>query len=415
MDVSVPRRVALFASEPVPELRGLAALTDPDDDVAAVIDLALMGARGDGKTQFLVHAIRALHARAPALAGGEAEHNRAVMRLVLDPRAPRPDATPPGVVPHFTFRARASVLFEQLGWRGAFSLARRLARVGGLVALACGLGAAAVGCALVHRVPLAAIAAAGAALIAASAVLVARTRIARAGEIEIAFWDVAGEHVYGEGAADYHALLGRLVDARRRRAAAVGRAYAFAPVLICNPLALGTFEEGSPYARMRAVLPLFAALDREASRALIAVNRWAVVDPICERGALREEVVTVTARARGEGAMPAYRVARERVRVCCLDAEDGRDGHVAIDHVRYDTAIASRVEPGGGDGDGDPTLIYEYDDGPGAFGGDARRRFLAWLVRLPHWTAVRAAAPRVEPERDARGEPIAHEVWARPR
>src|SRR5580692_1068131 len=93
-------RTALFSREPVPELRGLAALTDPDDDVAAVIDLAVMGARGDGKTQFLVHAIRALHGRAPALTGGEAEHNRAVMRLVLDPRAPRPDATPPGVVPH---------------------------------------------------------------------------------------------------------------------------------------------------------------------------------------------------------------------------------------------------------------------------------------------------------------------------
>jgi hypothetical protein len=413
MDVSVPRRVALFASEPVPELRGLAALTDPDDDVAAVIDLALMGARGDGKTQFLVHAIRALHARAPALAGGEAEHNRAVMRLVLDPRAPRPDATPPGVVPHFTFRARASVLFEQLGWRGALSLARRLARVGGFVAVACGLGAVALACALAHRPPIAAFAGAGAALFAAIAALVARTRIARAGEIEIAFWDVAGEHVYGDGAADYHALLGRLVDARRRRAESLGRAYAFAPVLICNPLALGTFEEGSPYARMRAVLPLFAALDREASRALIAVNRWAVVDPICERGALRDEVVTVTARARGEAATPAYRVARERVRVCCLDAEDGRDGHIAIEHVRYDTAIASRVESG--EVNDDATLLYEYDDGPGAFGGDARRRFLAWLVRLPRWTAARAAAVRVEPARGTQAEPVAHEVWARPR
>src|SRR5438477_9370185 len=136
MDPSVSRRSALFAAEPIPELRGLAALTDPDDDVAAVIDLAVVGARGDGKTQFLVHAIRALHGRAPALTRTEQELNRAIMRLVLDPRAPRPDATPPGVVPHFTFRARASTLYDQLGWAGSWRLASRIARVGGLLAFA---------------------------------------------------------------------------------------------------------------------------------------------------------------------------------------------------------------------------------------------------------------------------------------
>ena len=82
MDHSVPRRSPLFADEPISDLRGLATLTDPDDEVAAVIDLAVMGARGDGKTQFLVHAIRALHARAPALAGTEQELNRQIMRII---------------------------------------------------------------------------------------------------------------------------------------------------------------------------------------------------------------------------------------------------------------------------------------------------------------------------------------------
>jgi hypothetical protein len=330
---------------------------------------------------------------------------------VLDPRAPRPDATPPGVVPHFTFRARATVLFDQLGWRASLALTRRLARVGGALVLAALLGAGAVACAVDHQGPAAAIAGGAAGLVAAIAALVARARIARAGEIEIAFWDVAGEHVYGDGAADYHALLGRLVDARRRRAEALGRAYAFAPVLICNPLALGTFDEGSPYTRMRAVLPMFAALDRDAARALIAVNRWAVVDPICARGALRDEVVTVTARARGDAAPPAYRVARERVRACCLDAEDGRDGQVAIQHVRYDTAIASRVDPG----EQEATLVYEYDDGPGAFGKVARKDFLTWLVRLPEWVAPRPVAV-VEPEPvHADAEPVTGDAWARPR
>jgi hypothetical protein len=413
MDSSVPRRVALFTGEPVPELRGLAALTDPDDDVAAVIDVAVMGARGDGKTQFLVHAIRALQARGPAVAGAEAELNRSVMRLVLDPRAPRPDATPPGVVPHFTFRVRASTLFDQLGWRGAFALARRLARIGSLVVLATALGVAGVAAGVLHRVPVGVILVAFGAIIGALAALVARRRIARAGEIEIAFWDVAGEHVYSETAADYHALLAQLVEARRQRADRLGRAYAFAPVLICNPLALGTLDESSPYARLRAVLPLFAALDRGGARALIAINRWRVVDPICARGAPRDEVVTVHARAFGAPEPPAYRVARERVRVHCLDAEDGSDGHVAIRHVRYDTAIHSRVEADAGDA----VLAYEYDEGPGAFGGDARRRFLDWLSRLPAWTDAPAPAAAPAPAQPPVSEPapVAQEVWARPR
>src|SRR5262245_33273189 len=47
MEFSVPRRQSLFADDPVAELRGLGTLTDPDDDVAAVIDLAVIGARGD--------------------------------------------------------------------------------------------------------------------------------------------------------------------------------------------------------------------------------------------------------------------------------------------------------------------------------------------------------------------------------
>nr|MBA3542004.1 hypothetical protein [Deltaproteobacteria bacterium] len=62
MEPSVPRRTPLFAIDPVAELRGLTTLTDPDDDVAAVIDLPVIGARGDGKSQFIIHAIRALHA-----------------------------------------------------------------------------------------------------------------------------------------------------------------------------------------------------------------------------------------------------------------------------------------------------------------------------------------------------------------
>jgi hypothetical protein len=391
MDPSTPRRTPLFVDEPIAELRGLAALTDPDDDVAAVIDLAVMGARGDGKTQFLVHAIRALHGRAPALTGSEQELNLAMMRLVLDPRAQRPDATPPGVVPHFTFRVRAAALFERLGWRGSFRLACRLARITTVVLVACMLGVLGFALAMRGAAAPAVIALGSGALLGGVAALIARRRIETAGEIEIVFWDVAGEQIYSSSAADYHALLGRLVSARRRRAESLGRPYSFAPVLICNPIALGTFDEGSPYVRLRALLPMFASIDRDASRALVAINRYSVVDRICARGAPRDEIVAVTTRPRGEPATPAQSVARELVREHCLDAEDGRDGHVAIQYLRYDTAIRSTV-----DVDLDAaTLAYEYDDGPGTFSGDAHRRFLEWVSGLPRWTPASASEPEL--------------------
>ncbi|HWU88512.1 MAG TPA: hypothetical protein VN253_14620, partial [Kofleriaceae bacterium] len=324
MELSVPRRSSLFADEPIAELRGLGALTDPADDVAAVVDLAVIGARGDGKTQFIVHAIRALHAHAPALEGAEQRLNQDVMRLALDPRATRPDATPPGVVPHFTFRVRTAGLPDRLRGTSAVRLAWRAGRVGFAIVLAAALALTGAVVAASGDAAAGVVVGASGALVGAIAALVARRRIAGLGDVEVVFWDIAGEQVYSAAAADYYTLLGRLVDARRRRAESCGRAYAFVPVLICNPLALGTDDEGSPYERLRELLPLFAALDRDAARALIAINRWSVVDPICARGAVRDEAVSVTSCARGEAPSEPRVVAREQVRAHCLDAEDGR-------------------------------------------------------------------------------------------
>jgi len=388
MEYSVPRRISLFADDPIAELRGLGTLTDPDDDVAAVVDLAVIGARGDGKTQFIVHAIRALHAHAPALAGAEQRLNQDVMRLVLDPRATRPDATPPGVVPHFTFRVRAAGLLDRLRGLSAVRLAWRAGRVALSIVLAVALAVAGVVVAARGDRAAGVVVGASGALVGAIAALVSRRRIAALGDVEVAFWDIAGEQVYSATAADYYTLLGRLVDARRRRADACGRAYAFVPVLICNPLALGTDDEGSPYERLRELLPLFAALDRDASRALIAINRWSVVDPICARGALRDEVVSITARARGGEPSAPSTVAREQVRAHCLDAEDGRDKGVRLTYLRYDTAIRAGVDVDAEAG----SLAYEFDDGPGAFSGDAKERFLDWIVGLVRWPRVRATA-----------------------
>ena len=427
-------RTSVFADEPVGELRGLATLTDPDD-VTAVIDLAVIGARGDGKTQFIVHAIRAMHAHAPALDGAEQRLNRDVLKLVLDPRATRPDATPPGVVPHFTFRMRSAGLFDRLSWLGAVRLACRATGI----ATALAIGVALVAAGAVTGVRLGAgpgvIVAASGALIVGLAALVSRRRLARTADVEVAFWDVAGEQVYSAAAADYYNLLAHLVESRRRRAEELGRAYAFAPVLICNPIALGTADEGSPYERMRQLLPLFAALDQNAARAMVAINRWAVVDPICARGALRDEVVSVSSSGRGEAPSPARAVAREQVRANCLDAEDGRDQNVRVTYLRYDTAIKTQV-----DVDSDAaTLTYSYDDGPGAFSGGAATRFLDWVVSLVQWPGpaarpeaaavttppasvpppavpvVHPTAPAPAPVQVAMAVPLSDsDVWARP-
>jgi len=408
----------VFATDPVGELRGLASLTDPDDRVAAIIDLPVIGARGDGKTQFIVHAIRALHAHAPALQGAEQELNTSVMRLVLDPRATRPDATPPGVVPHFTFRVRTAGLFERLGLLSATLLAIRATRIGIAVVLCAALLVTGIAAAVSGQVQSGIVVTGSGALIGAIAALVARRRLARFGDVEIVFWDVAGEQIYSAAAADYYTLMGHLVEARRKRADELGRAYAFAPVLICNPLALGTDDEGSPYERLRELVPLFAALDREAPKALVAINRWSVVDPICARGAPRDEVVTVSSRSRPEDAAGKAEVSRELVRAHCLDAEDGRDGDVRVSYLRYDTAIRADVEV-------DPdaaTLAYQFDDGPGAFSGRARHRFLDWVISLVRWPGVPSAeavpttntAIGSEPHAAPVYSPLPAEVWARP-
>ncbi len=403
-------RRRLFPTEPIAELRGLSSLTDPEE-VGGVIDVAVFGARGDGKTQFIVHAIRTLRAHAPVLDEAERGLNREVLRVVLDPRAPRPEATPPGFVPHYTFRVRPSSVLSRLRSLAALRLLGRAApRALALTALAFCAGLACLvvlGQAPSVRVLGLTLAAAG---LTALAALATGRAARRAPELEVAFWDIAGEHVYSASAADYYGLLAALIHARKQRAAELGRPYAFAPVLLCNPIALGTREAASPFERLRQLLPLFAAIDDRGGRALIAINRWSVVDPICARGALRDELVEVTAQALDEQAASSRRVARDLVRKHCLDTEEGRDGDVTISVLRYDTALRSTVRPAhdqarAAEGapaaedsaeTGDPSygerddetrwaeasaLVYRYDEGPGSFVGDTASRFLDWLMR----------------------------------
>ena len=443
-------------------MRGLTSLTEPDDEdsVGAVVDVAVIGARGDGKTQFIVHAIRTLRAYAPLLEGAEHQYNRDVLQVVMSAREPRPEATPPGVVPHYVFRIRPDSLLSQVGLPGRLALYARVAGLMAYVFLAV-LNAGLIGALLTYLRdgpdPLA-MAAAGGLLVVGLVfgTMLARRQFIRRGDIEIVFWDVAGEHVYSSSAADYYSFLSALVRQRRQRASA-RRSYAFAPVLICNPISLGTRTEGSPYARLRQLMPLFASLNEPLPRTMIAINRWTVVKEVCTPDANRDEQVAVVARARvapdaeanaedadeAEGAEDADAAARgpgrraslpvvERdvVRKHCLDAEDGagdgEDRDIYFSYLRYDAGIQcefherpwkdwddmpsavtsrwrapSRSTP-------DTVLEYVYEDGPGSFRGEVRRSFLHWLAGLAfHKASYRATRKRKVAD-------VAHEVAEEP-
>lgn len=424
----------MFEREEVEGIRGLTSLTEPapGDPVGAVVDVAVIGARGDGKTQFIVHAIRTLRAYAPLLEGAEHQYNRDALQVVLNARESRPDATAPGVVPHYVFRIRPRSLLSQVGFGGRFRILARAAGLGGLLLLSL-VNAAALAAVLytVRGGPDAAVIAAPAAALVAGAALgwlLARRRFGRTGEIEIVFWDVAGEHVYSDSAADYYSFLSALVRQRRRRTTAT-RGYAFAPVLICNPLSLGIHAEGSSYARLRKLIPLFASLEVRAPKAMVAINRWSVVERVCEPDSDRDEQVALVPQNRGdleraasEPAAPATDplpvVRREVLRRHCLDAEDGSEVDVRFTYLRYDAGMQCefRDRPWAGWselGDGaqrrwraptsaEPSVAidYIYEEGPSSFEGRTAARFLGWLANLAYPPrGQRTPAGDGEPER----------------
>jgi hypothetical protein len=413
-------RLSTFKVEEVGGIRGLTSLTEPDPDepVGAIVDVAVIGARGDGKTQFIVHAIRTLRAYAPLLEDAEHQYNRDVLQVVMNAREPRPEATAPGVIPHYVFRIRPGSLLSQVGLLGRLALYARVAGLWPLLFLAL-LNAAALAGVLswLRGGPGPLVGAAAVTLFALGTLIAtafARRRFVRRGDIEIVFWDVAGEHVYSDSAADYYSFLSALVRMRRQRASAA-RSYAFAPVLICNPVSLGARVEGSSYARLKQLMPLFASLNEPLPRAMVAINRWSVVQKVCAPDSDREEIVAVVSRPRSaedadehpepaqdrtdapRAVLPA--VKREVVRKHCLDAEDGLENDVHLSYLRYDAGIQCEFRQRPWDWNSlerelagrwraptgaspDSVLDYGYEDGPGSFTGEVRRAFLNWVAAL---------------------------------
>jgi hypothetical protein len=378
-----------------------ASLTDPGDEVAAVVDLAVIGCRGDGKTQFILNAIRTLDAyAAPGLADVERENSQRIHRIALDARAPSLDATAPGARPHYIYRVEPGALLGQLDTWDRLGLLARTAGLGLHLALALG-NAVLVATALwgLGKSPELAV---GAGLGLALAMVIASLflslrRFRAAGEIEVVFWDVAGEDALRGG--DYHELLRTIVERRREE----DRPYGFAPVLVCNPLSLERHEDGGSYVRLKKVLPLYASLDRADRRALVVITRSNLIEEICADGSDEDERVAVRSLARRNasgradaGATPvrhgdAVLVRRGAVQRHCRDTEDGVENGIDMTYLRYDAGDDCTLETKPAE-DGTPVLEYTYTDDVAAIEGEARGKFLSWLAEVAYRAPRKARA-----------------------
>lgn len=393
-------RWKLFEAEPVAGMRGASSLTEPgvDDDVAGVVDIAVIGARGDGKTQFILHAIRTLDGRAcPELIEEERALSQRIKAVAMNADAPSPDATQPGFIPHYAYRAHPGPVLAQLDVGAWWTLLARTARlrVHLAIALIAAGGIAAAAALLGYGLALAVIGGVVALTVLGGLGLwLSQRRLTLAGEIEIVFWDVAGEHVSKDG-GDYHSFLDAVATRRREVG---GRRHAFAPVLLCNPLALGVHRDGSTYTRLRKLLPLFASINRGTGRAasarrshaLVVINRASVLDELCLADADGAEEIEVITHARRDGEAVVVRTDRVRRSVVqhhCVDVEDGVVDGVELAYLRYDAGDQCRSTPHRAAPDEPPgpaAVDYVYTDDVAPFQDQARSLFLAWLAELAY-------------------------------
>jgi hypothetical protein len=422
-------RALLFETEPVPGLSGLAGLT-ADDEVGAVVDAVVLGAKSDGKTQLITHLIRTLDARPPTgLSEEERLQNEKILGLVMNAKRPQPEANPDKKVRHYVLRVTPQNLFRALAPAGALRfLVRGAALWGALASAPLVAGAVALLRSGVDGWAVSAGVVAGV-LGAAWGAFLRRRELRRLREIEIVFWDVAGEDVYSDrGAGAYHAFLDALVGARRQRS---GR-YALAPVLVCNPLSVGRLEKDSPYARLRMILPGFAVLDRVRPEILVVVNRWELVKTLVGDGeqAARDVLAVwpvardAPAPAPGAPTEPLPTVARGVAQRHCLDAEPERAGSARFRTIHYDAGLDAQavLKPYPGwdalpeelkarfadPGPVDQLVEYRYAEGPGALEGEAAAELASWLMSALFATpATPELVVQLEPKPPMLAEPMA--------
>jgi hypothetical protein len=380
-----------------------------------VVDLALLGARGAGKTQLLYLLLRTLRARAPELQGEEELQQRAIIAAALGGPPPPVSAGPT----HAIASLSVTSLLDELGGGGRAAcywrtgLARSL--ILSMLAAFCVVGAFTLWRGRID--PLIVLLALG--LVAAGGGfgwVAARSRWLELGEIEIALWDPArwpgtgtirlhavpppgaasAEAEPPPGPAELHPVFSQLVRERKRRGAP-WRRHVFAPILVVNPIDLGRDPELGDVGRLRRLLPVFAALGGPSRRAMIAISRWSAVEAVCRPDSDRRAIVHLKTEGMGGGG--DTQVSRETLRRLCLDAEDGREGDMMLHHLRYDAGWAQReLEPGGAlDPDGsdpgesrpaDGTVSFSWSDPMIGLEGEARRAFFLFLASLLEPPAV---------------------------
>ncbi len=428
-------RSQLFDREPVAGIAGLAGLTGPawGDKVSGVVDVVVFGAKSDGKTQFITHAIRTVEAFAPAgLSAEERLQNEKILSLVVNAKRPTPEANPDRRVRHYVFRMKPEKIYQGLGIVDRARALWRSGALAGYAALAT-LSAVAVGAAifLLRRgLDEAVLGGAVASLLGGLwlAGRAARTAFLGEGELEVCFWDVAGEDVYSDrGAGGYHSFLEMLVRARRVHNPA-GRRYALAPILICNPLSVGTRAEDSPYARLRMIMPTFAALGRPQPDVLVVVNRWRLVRAICGPGAGEaDDCVVVLPIARdidNSAAAAAPDAARDPIPVIrrsvvikhCRDGDPPEIGSTRFETVHYEAGLDPSCEelewPGwdklpedvrgrwseAKDKELKAFYRYTYSEGPGSLVGETALSFFGWMARLLWNGAPPSEEEQAEPQ-----------------
>ena len=432
--MSTERQRDLFAKEPVVKLAGLTDLTAPsaDDHVAAVVDVVVVGAHDDGKTQFLSNLIWTLAGQPPAgLSAQEDAQSERLKERTLDPKNPHHGATPVGKVRHYVRRIAARHLLRSLpltDWLATLLRSGAAWAYAGLAVVASGLALVAL---RLLRHDFDTWTCAGAGLAAVLGLLAAACAAARdlgaAGDVEVVFWDVAGENVWTQGANNLHRFLCALVAARMQRATATCP-YAFAPILICNPLSVGESAEESTYARLRSLMPEFACIHRPGQEVLVVVNRWNLVRAICARSqADPGERLAVLAESRNaprdEGAagaaLPLPVVRRGAVIQNCRDGDpvEVRGTRFRLVHVEAGLEAQARACPA----EEWPALPdetrarwrlpdavttffhYTYAEGVREIDGGARAELVRWLAGLvwPWRHGGRVPAVAVEAEESA--------------
>lgn len=379
-------------------IAGLASATEPgtDEPVRAVIDLALIGEVGAGKTELAATIIRTLRARAPELEAAEAADNQRALRAVVGGAAIEAEPGEPRVA-HYTFRTPVASLVEMLPAAARIAVLWRagIARppVGPALVIAAAAAAAAIGLPGPFHVVAPLAAAAVIALLFASAFRVAGAHLADAGEVELVIWDPPGELLEDERAAEVYDLFARLT--RRRRAVRPGwRGYAFVPALVLDPTRFAGDRERQGVGRLRGLLPMFAALGGRRPRAVVAINRWALIAAACPPGSAKAARAAVCVES--GGAEPAHlELDRDALTRDCVEAEDGRDGGLGLTHLRYEASADVAVERG------EDGLRYRAAGGGGTMIGEARLRLATLLAEL----AFAGRSPAPEPARVATAAP----------